>query len=268
MSRLFWLIALVLTLSFTNLARAQEAEPDLENTEEPAQIVPSDSNNLTTADAYREAERAKRKKVCDCYFTPDVSYRERRSTFGGFVGVQAGTYAPTNYQPDFSTQSFKDYYGQGTSPLVELVFGAKLNVPVGSIGVQVQGGYYSARKESTNAELLLQPVMVGGILALDAILPEPVIVPYGIAGAYTVIYSEKAGGLKVSGNSPVAPFIAGGVMFQLNWIDKDSADDAYQDYGLENTFLYAEARQFLAGSGTVPNMATDVHYAGGLRVEF
>jgi len=270
-NRFRFLVSMVFLCVLSQAGWAQE--PDLEeqideNQTESVEPSSSDLAPVTTMDAYREAEKARRKKICNCYYAPDVSYRERRSAVSGFVGFQGGTYAPTKYQPDFSTQSFKDYYGQSSSPEMELLFGVKWNIAIGSIGLQLSGGYYSVKKDSAAAELLLQPVLAGIIVALDGIMPEPYVVPYGTAGMYTVVYNEKVSGLKVTGNSPPAPYFAGGAMFQLNWIDKDSADDAYQDYGLENTYLFAEARTFLAGANAVPNMSTDVHYSGGLRIEF
>jgi hypothetical protein len=184
------------------------------------------------------------------------------------VGAQASAYSPTDYIPDFRrTQTFDDVYGAGKNIMVELTLGLKFNFFLGSLTANATGGYFSAKNNTTGATLTATPITGTVILALDRLFKEPYIVPYGYGGVYTVIYKESEGGLSVSGNSGMAPVVGGGLMFQLDWIDYDGNDYAYNEYGLENTYLYVEGRTFIKSS-TGADFSTPLQLAGGLRLEF
>lgn len=246
------------------------ASPEEVETETPVQTA-SDAESEEIVDE-RAGNKPIQKKLCNCRFDSNVAYLDRRSRFSGFIGFQSGGYSPTNYNPDFASETFADYYGAKSGPLVELVFGFKLNFLLGSIGPHITAGYYSANKAQDGndsfATLTAIPVTFGGILALDALFGEPYLVPYAVAGGYTVFYSEKQEGLSVDGNSPFAPFVALGAMLQLDWIDKEAHKSAYEDFGLENTFLFVEGRTFLSAADAVPDFSTPLQINGGLRIEF
>jgi len=209
-------------------------------------------------------------KHCNCTYTADTPYPLRRTRWGGYFGVQSGLYTPANYLPDFKPgQTFSAYYGDEKTPLGEITFGLKLNFFLGSLSTNFTGGYFSAKNSRDNSALVLYPLTGGLLLALDNIFDEPYVVPYGLFGAYTVFYNEKVGGLSVSGNSAMGMFYAAGLMFQLDWIDQDSDYHGYDDYGLENTFLFVEARSFLTSSNSRdPDLSTPIQIGGGLKVEF
>jgi hypothetical protein len=60
-------------------------------------------------------------------------------------------------------------------------------------------------------------------------------------------------------------------MFQLDWIDTDSHASGYEDFGLENTFLFVEGRSFLkatTGSTAAADFSTPLQINGGLKLEF
>jgi hypothetical protein len=220
-----------------------------------------------------EPKDVQRNKICNCTYSSSTPYSQRRTRWGGYFGVQSGLYEPVNYDPDFQpTQTFDSLYGGNKTPVVEIVFGLKLNYVLGSLALQGSAGYFSRTKEinaTTSSVLTAQPITGALVIAFDNLFKEPYVVPYGMGGISTVVYSEKAGGLSVSGNSPMAPFYAGGLMIQLNWIDPESAASGYEDSGLENTFLYVEARTFLQSlNGRGPDFSTPVQLGGGLKVEF
>jgi hypothetical protein len=54
---------------------------------------------------------------------------------------------------------------------------------------------------------------------------------------------------------------------QLNWLDETSASIAYDETGLENTFLFAEGRSFVL-AGNVPNLSSEIQWGAGLRLEY
>jgi hypothetical protein len=239
--------------------------------------APADERNLAVL--LEDARAEVRNKICNCRFGSDVPYRERRSTIGGFLGVLGGTYAPVNYQPDFVTRTFNDYYAGNKNPNVELFFGLKLNMFLGSLSLQAGGGVFQARNTdnpSATSMLTVYPVHTGLLWAIDNIFPEPYIVPYVMGGVYTAIYEETVAGLSVRGNTALAPFYSGGLMFQLDWLDTETHLSGYEEFGLENTFLFIEARSFMSSSGgttsstvhSSPNFSTPIQYNAGLRVEF
>lgn len=214
-----------------------------------------------------ESPQVKARKICKCSYASNVSYTQRRESVGGYAGVQAGSYFPETYQPDFSTSTFEEYYGKD-GILIEVVMGIKWNFALGSLAAQVSGGFYKVTNDSAEATLDVYPITYGAMYALDNLFSEPYIVPYGFAGGYTTIYEEQAGAFSVRGSTGIAPVFAGGLMFQLDWLDKDSADSGYLDYGLENTFLYLEVRKFLESTNPFPDFSTGFHFNGGMKVEF
>jgi hypothetical protein len=190
------------------------------------------------------------------------------------VGIYGGQYAPTNYDPDFVTKNFDDYYGSGKTPNVEFALGLKFNFFLGSITAQGTAGYFSAKNTQTagaESTLTVYPITAGLLYALDNFFKEPYVVPYVNIGLYSAIYNESVAGLSVKGNSPFAPFYAVGLMFQLDWIDTDSHASGYEDFGLENTFLFVEGRSFLkatTGSTAAADFSTPLQINGGLKLEF
>jgi hypothetical protein len=207
-------------------------------------------------------------KPCACDVKPGVPYRDRRSKISGFFGFEGGTYAPVNYMPQINTgQTYGSYYSGGAAPNVELVFGAKFNFFLGSIGAQVGGGFFSATA-SSGAVLTVNPITAGLIYSMDSLFKEPYVVPYVVAGAYTDIYKEVDQGLSIDGQTSYAPFYSVGLMFQLDWIDPETHDSGYKDFGLENTFIFLEMRSFLASNDFNADFSTPLQFSGGFRFEF
>ena len=238
-----------------------EAEAKPEPTEESGE-------HLKVQGAGNGGETVEGNKVCKCHFTAATAYVDRRATVGGFFGFMAGTYSPDNYQPNFNNQTFNGYYTDKKGPNIEMVLGMKLNFFFGSIGPQITGGYYSAQHALDGAKLTITPVTAGLIYAMDNLFNEPYVVPYVVVGEYTAIYNESVGGLSVKGNTAFAPFYAVGLMFQLDWMDAEAHASAYEDYGIENAFLYVEGRSFLPSGDNAPNLSTPLQVSGGLKVEF
>ena len=88
------------------------------------------------------------------------------------------------------------------------------------------------------------------------------------SGAYTDFWKEAAQGLSASGRTGVAGFYALGLMFQLDWIDPETHESGYKDFGLENTFLFLEARSFLASGDASIDFSTPLQFSGGIKFEF
>lgn len=87
---------------------------------------------------------------------------------------------------------------------------------------------------------------------------------------YTVIFREElTGGSSNNGNTEAAFYFHAGAQFQIDWIDRDGSRLAFQESGVESTFIYGEMQSYLASGNTADgDFSNDVSYAGGLRVEF
>ena len=109
--------------------------------------------------------------------------------------------------------------------------------------------------------------------SLDSLTREPWVVPFLSAGAFMVFYTEEKGDESVQGRSDVGLYYSGGLLLQLDWLDRDASVDFYLDSGIENTFLMCEVRQFvdltqnddLVGPN---NFTGPLHFNIGLVVEF
>ena len=236
----------------------------------PAEDTQKDSGSVmidTSIGDSDDQNQAPKNKICNCQFTTSTPYTDRRSSIGGIIGVEGGTYQPVNYQPDFNSATFSNYYDK-VSPNAELVFIAKLNFFLGSIGPQLTAGFFQATSTVDGAKLTVIPVTLGAIYALDNLFKEPYVVPYVVAGMYTDLYNETDSGQSVQGNSAFSEFYALGLMIQLDAIDEEAHNTAYRDFGLENTFLFVEARSFLPAQNDVPDFSTPLQISGGIKIEF
>lgn len=200
-------------------------------------------------------------------------YSERRTPWGGTFGLSYVLYEPNRYDPDFISLSYKDVYPAPDLDLLEVEFSVKRNFRFGSIASQIGVGLFKAKSnlysDGSSSELSLIPIRVGVRLALDTLWGQAYLVPYADGGGYIVMYDEALPPLKNTGNTQVAPYWAVGALFSLDWIDRTSAISAYEDSGIEGTFLFAEARQLISsGAASDPNFGSDVHLAAGLKIEF
>lgn len=202
-----------------------------------------------------------------------LTYRERRSKWGTTYSLGYSTYEPIYYEPDFSPVDFTDVYSSPELPLIEFVFTLKRNIDLGSVGMELAVGAYqnaSDKKELSDSSLTLIPVRVGGGIYLDTLSSEPMFVPYFKGGVYTMIFREELnGGSSHNGNTEAALYMNGGVAFSLDWIDRAGARFAYQESGVESTYIYLEFQKYMASSNVADgDFSNDVSYAGGLKLEF
>lgn len=205
---------------------------------------------------------------CDCEYTYLAPYKLRRGTWGFTFGLGYSAYSPEEYKPDFVVnETFDSYYGSGEGSLVDMTLGLKWNNFLGSITFELGGGYYTNQGVDEESNIVLYPARASATLALDTLFKEPYVVPYGTIGAYTVFYDETLASQSVNGNSEIGLFFAAGVGFQLNWLDEISAMTAFQETGLENTYLFLEARSFLPADD-LADFSSPIQLGAGLKLEY
>jgi len=146
-----------------------------------------------------------------------------------------------------------------------------LNISFFSVSADVGIGYYS-NEGRDGAILNITPVRASGTLALDNLFSEPYVVPYASLGAYVMWYKESLASQSVNGRTSPGLFIALGSRFQLDWLDKSTDLDGFIEHGIENTFLFIEARQYGSTQDAIPDLSSPGEYpfqfGGGLAVEF
>lgn len=200
-----------------------------------------------------------------------IPYSDRRSKWGMTFSLSYSAFSPIYYEPNFYAVNFEEMYLSEDVPLIEMTMTWKRNFSLGSLGIEFGVGMYENDSDVTElpSTLSIIPIRLGGVFALDAMTKEPWVVPYVSGGAYTVSYKEELASSSVNGFTQASFYVAGGVAFQLNWIDKQAALESYVDSGIENTYLYVEGRKFFASTAEKdPDFETDIHANGGFRVEF
>lgn len=197
-------------------------------------------------------------------------YLERRTNFGFYLGLGFSQYAPKFVSDQQTTQGQSNQYTEssGTS-LTELSLSPKWNFPLGSIALDLGGGYYEkpALSGAPNG-ITVSMYRAGLTLTLDALGSEPLVAPYFSGGVYEMNYNETLASGSSTATTAVAPYVGGGLLIQLNWIERDTSMTLYNDSGIENTFLYVEARDYLRGSTDDPDFSDQMAFGAGLKVEF
>lgn len=200
-----------------------------------------------------------------------IPYRNRRESWGQTISIGYSSYVPINYEPDVGAFNYRDVFGSEHLPLVETQFAIKKNLTIGSIGGELGVGIYKNESDSTvvSSSLELIPVRLGLNLYLDNLFFEPYVVPYVAGGVYTIFFDESHSAVTFKGNTQVAPYYSMGLAFQLNWADREAARISYLDSGIENSFLYLEARQLMASQAAAdPDFSGPITWGAGVRLEF
>ncbi len=209
---------------------------------------------------------------CNCRYDTLIPYALRRNTWTNTVSLGVNTYTPTNYQPDAYDGDLETVYGDAETPLLELTFGFKYNFALGSLALDLGGGYYSNTKDTLESKLNLIFTTAALTFALDNLFKEPYVVPYGTVGIGYVLYSETVANNENGGGTKTM-YAGAGLQFQLDWMDEQANIDSYEDFGLENTFLYLEARYYLDATSfsdpASPDLSSEkIALLSGLKFEF
>ena len=202
-----------------------------------------------------------------------VPYKVRRPLWGLEAGITYSTFHPTSYSSNFVSTALLDFDSAfGEDPMLEFYLNYKYNFSLGSIGMVGSFGKYTNEVDDTSfgtPTLELTMLQLSAKYIMDNIFFEPTIAPYGGVGIYVAKYSEEENGNENGGTTSPAPYYYFGALFQMDWIDKTAALEAYDESGIENTFLFVEARQYVASSEAAdPDFSTDFNFNAGLSLEF
>jgi hypothetical protein len=156
-------------------------------------------------------------------------------------------------------------------PFSGLGFDIKKNFSWASVSLGGSISYYSASEDDNTTKFTLIAPAVRGTIYLDQIFKEPYLVPYVTGGYSYMKYKEVDPAIEVTGTTDNF-YVGAGLLLQLDWLDPDGDTSSYEDAGIENTFIFAEARTYL-DQGILraeddPDFSAPVSLAAGIKLEF
>ncbi len=208
----------------------------------------------------------------------------------GAVEVRFGRYVP-NVDSSLSGSPFKNTFGDSSRYLVGLEGDWQLvRIPhLGSFGPGLGWGYTnaSARARLTNdptqfsaenTSLSVMPFYLVGVLRVDVLARDYGIplVPYGKLGVGYALWWSSDGGTTAREDGVLArgvsygPQYGLGLMFLLDELDPQTARDADNSIGINNSYIFGELYgSDLSGFGSKDRMNVGANtWALGLAIEF
>lgn len=229
-----------------------------------------------------EIEEQKLVEVEQTYILPSdlsnvsalVPYKYRRERWGNTFSVTYAMIEPINYESAYASGGLINYealYGD-SSGMIEVSYSHKYNFFLGAISGELGIGFWSDDVDDNsfgNIDLALQQYRFGARYTADNLFAEPLIAPYAGAGVYSMGYREELAGDTTNGITDPALYVYVGALFQLDWIDRSAALEAFIEGGIQNTFVFVEGRKYFASSTAQdPDFSTDFNLSGGVTVEF
>lgn len=222
------------------------------------------------------------------------SYKKRRGKHGVLFSLNYEKYYPVDYFSMYRDKYIDEFLGDDESmDLISVELGYKLNFKLGSLallGNYAQGSKanenYSEDNGVTKNERNLGVTRYGlsANFALDNVLEEPWIVPYGQVGIHQFQVAEDNLATEAA-EETTTQFAFNyriGLLFQLNWIEKsidpNTQLEGLRSSGLQNTFIDLYAMTHMASTETYdpadpnsegdPDMSTGMEMGIGLKMEF
>jgi hypothetical protein len=213
------------------------------------------------------------------------SYRERRNRFGVLFSVNYEKFYPKEYLSLIQNQTFDKMSGGDSIPVVGAELGLKFNFTLGSLSGILGYGGGTLKNESAKVDKISAKITKATLnFALDTLMSEPWVVPYGQIGASQIDWLEES---RDSGNiSKEESFKTDwnlnykvGLLLQLNWlensIDPNTHTNGLTSSGLQNTFLDVFYASYASPSevATVAGQTGDAdlqsnNFGVGLKLEF
>jgi hypothetical protein len=121
------------------------------------------------------------------------SYRDRRNRFGVLFSVNYEKFYPKEYLSLIQNQTFDQMSGGDSIPVIGAELGIKFNFALGSLSGILGYGAGTFKNESTKVDKISAKITKTSLnFALDALMSEPWIVPYGQVGASQIDWLEES----------------------------------------------------------------------------
>lgn len=200
-------------------------------------------------------------------------YRDRRNTFGGLFSIGAENLFMADYLSLLDDNYYEDLFGDSDISLFGVELGLKYNFSLGSLALSAgySMGSITDNRVGQERKLEISKPYLELTYYLDTLMKEPYVVPYIGGEVWTMMVKEQAITSQVEDSltTDVGFSFKVGLLFQLNWLDKDAAQSGYSDFHIQNTFLdvYAIQNTETQGEGD-PNTSSDFNWGAGLKIEF
>ncbi len=207
------------------------------------------------------------------------NYRDRRTTSGLLINVNAENLYFSEYKSILDGALYEKLFGQEDLAMVQLQAGYKFNFILGSIvgGASYGSGTLIDDRSTEERLLTLNKKSVYAQWLVDSLMKEPYIVPYIGFNFWTMsIHEENKTALPASGkvtslihDTGNGTSITVGFLIQLNWLEPEVSKLAYLNDGLENTYLDVFWTEYRGTDHALdPNLEDGFNFGAGLRFEF
>lgn len=264
---------LILCLFITVNTWAQELTQDLSDAED---------NTLKQSDVV----------VLEKQEDTDLSYKKRRTKHGALFSLTTEKFYPIDYISLFQDAFIEDIVRDNSFDLVGFELGYKHNISIMSFSVLFgyARGSISGSTTGGKRDISINKQGLSVNAALDGVLEEPWVVPYGQIGIHHFNVSETdatgTGATLVSENLSATTGISFnfkyGLLFQIDWIenliDKVAKAERIKASGLENTYIDLYFSHHLASSDAAdpssllsegdPNLQSSAELGFGIKLEF
>jgi len=176
---------------------------------------------------------------------PTLPYKQRRNQWGVVFAANYEQFTPENYYSLILNNNYAGITGDKSIPLVGAEFGVKYNFSMGSVSALVGYAHGEISNLDTGLEQMSASIKKIDLnLALDGLMDEPYIVPFGQIGVHSIDWVEKGTVASVTSEESFTTdwnfHYKVGLSFQLNWIEKSIDPSSMEDSvrsGLENTYI-------------------------------
>jgi hypothetical protein len=200
----------------------------------------------------------------------DKPYRERRPTWTWDLALQYEAISPDDFRSDLSPSTTYDAaYGEPLTN-IQAMFGPKYNTRLGSFTLDVlfsRGDVKSSKLVPTSLSI----TKTGGAITYtaDTLFPTPYVAPYIQYQIFGMTYDQSATGLgDFTGEIAMTTAVAAGLLFQLNWLDEDSARAGYLETGIQNSYIDIFATNYASTKSEDAPEFGGTTVGVGFRVEF
>ena len=184
-----------------------------------------------------------------------IPYRERRSTWGLTFAVQNEQMYPGSFHSQFDGFGYDKMFGSSPINITQGELGAKYNFSAGSLSAGVVAGEGSVYdtiiryqydvattgpevRPDIDSELKLTKKGLFFSYMMDALFPEPYVVPYIEGQIIQFDWKENTVGSEgKSGSTEFSTAFTLGALIQLNALDPMSAFEAQKSSGFENLYF-------------------------------
>ena len=211
-------------------------------------------------------------------------YKSRRGTHGALFSISTEAFYPIDYRSLYRDAYIEDIIGEDKINLIGIEIGYKYNIGPASAAIlgQFSQGSISGAVNGDPTTLKVVKQGFSASVALDGILSEPWVVPYGQVGMHQFSIEESRTADSASSGTALSFNYRYGLLFQIDWIenriDKSAKGDQLRSSGLENTFIDVYFAKHLASSGAInpadsasdgdPNLFSNAEMGIGLKMEF